>query len=214
MKKNIFKMPQFWLATLLTVIPVVIGLFFYNRIPAELPIHFDTAFRPDSYGPKALVIFGFPCFFVVINAIVWFAVFNDPKGKNINRPLVLIATWMIPIIGCFSEFAILMYGLGVHFNFVTLLPGIMGIIFIVIGNYLPKCRQNYVAGFRTPWALNNKENWRKTNRLAGYLMVVIGFLLILCSFFFSQIFYLFVLFILLLAIIPYIYSYYLYKKGI
>lgn len=211
MKKNIFKMPQFWLATALTVLPTVFEIIVYNKLPAEMAIHYDINFNPDGYGPKELVVFGFPLLFVVLNTIVWFALNNDPKGKNINRPLLLFGTWIIPVLSCFMQFVLIMNALGAKFNFVTLLPAFIGIIFIILGNYLPKCKQNYVAGFRTPWTLNNKENWRKTNRLAGYLMVIAGFLMVLCSFF-GQFFYIVIIIILLTGIIPYGYSYYLYRK--
>ena len=55
----------------------------------------------------------------------------------------------------------------------------MGITYIIIGNYLPKTRQNYTIGFKLPWTYANEENWNKTNRLSGVINIVIGILIII-----------------------------------
>ena len=54
-------------------------------------------------------------------------------------------------------------------------------MFIIIGNYLPKARQNYTIGIKIPWTLANEENWNRTHRLAGYLWMICGILMILIS---------------------------------
>jgi uncharacterized membrane protein len=56
---------------------------------------------------------------------------------------------------------------------------LIGLLFIIIGNYLPKARQNYTIGIRIPWTLANEENWNRTHRLAGYLWMICGVLMIL-----------------------------------
>lgn len=58
---------------------------------------------------------------------------------------------------------------------------LMGILFILIGNYMPKTRQNYTIGIKVPWALDNEENWNRTHRLAGYLWVAGGIILVILS---------------------------------
>ena len=56
---------------------------------------------------------------------------------------------------------------------------LLGVLFIFAGNYLPKSRQNYTVGIRIPWTLDNEENWNKTHRLAGYLWVAGGIVMLL-----------------------------------
>lgn len=58
----------------------------------------------------------------------------------------------------------------------------MGAVMIVIGNYLPKTRRNYIIGIRLPWTLENDENWSKTHLLAGKIWVLGGLLLFLNAF--------------------------------
>ena len=84
-------------------------------------------------------------------------------------------------------------------------------IFVILGNYLPKCRQNFTMGYRLPWTLNDEDNWNKTNRLAGYVMVLGGILIIIMSFF-DLAFWAVILFVGAILIIPSVYSFLLYRK--
>ncbi|NLN59048.1 MAG: SdpI family protein, partial [Gammaproteobacteria bacterium] len=96
----------------------------------------------------------------------------------------------------------------------VIVPVLVGVIFIIIGNYLPKTKQNPVAGVRLPWAMESAENWRRTSRFSGYLFIIGGFVMILNAFF--ALFWIPVFFGILIAMIagPVIYSYHLHKKGI
>lgn len=55
---------------------------------------------------------------------------------------------------------------------------LVGAVFIIVGNYLPKNKQNYSVGIKLPWTLDDEENWNKTNRLSGYLFIISGFVFI------------------------------------
>ena len=55
---------------------------------------------------------------------------------------------------------------------------ILGIVFVLIGNYFPKCRRNYTTGIKTPWALDSDENWRKTHHMAASLWIAAGLVMI------------------------------------
>ena len=56
---------------------------------------------------------------------------------------------------------------------------LVGILFLVIGNYLPQCKPNYFIGIRTPWTLSNEEVWRKTHRFSRKVFIVLG--IIMCG---------------------------------
>lgn len=95
---------------------------------------------------------------------------------------------------------------------------LVGIVFVLVGNYLPKSRQNYVMGIKLPWTLNDTENWNKTNRLAGYLYIIGGIGLGLSSWFmpFSGVAQVWVMVTVVVAVmaVPFIYSYILYKQKL
>ena len=88
-------------------------------------------------------------------------------------------------------------------------------MFIIIGNYLPKARQNYTIGIKIPWTLANEENWNRTHRLAGYLWMICGILMIIISLTrFVPTEWLVGIF-LIMVLIPCIYSYWMHaKKGL
>ena len=88
----------------------------------------------------------------------------------------------------------------------------MGVVMIVIGNYLPKTRRNYIIGIRLPWTLENDENWSKTHRLAGKIWVLGGLLLFLNAFVQLYVYWVFFLTFFLVVLIPSIYSYQLSKS--
>ena len=55
---------------------------------------------------------------------------------------------------------------------------VLGALFVGVGNYLPRMRQNYTFGVRTPWALADETNWKRTQRVGGISFMVLGVLLV------------------------------------
>lgn len=104
-------------------------------------------------------------------------------------------------------------GLGYDIPIADIVPALVGLLLIVVGNYLPKSKQNYTVGIKIPWTLNNETNWNKTHRLAGYVWIIGGLLMFANSF--LKILWLPVFIIIISAMIffPLVYSYILYKKG-
>ena len=88
----------------------------------------------------------------------------------------------------------------------------LGCMFLVIGNYMPKMKQSYTLGIKLPWTLNSEENWYRTHRLGGYTFMSGGVISIIVAF--LQVFWVVFVAILVATIIPMVYSYMLYKKGI
>ena len=91
------------------------------------------------------------------------------------------------------------------------MPLFMGALFVIIGNYMPKCKQSYTIGIKIPWTLNDEENWNKTHRMAGFLWVI-GGVVIMATAFLGTFQLLFVV-LIPMVIIPFVYSYLLYKKN-
>lgn len=77
------------------------------------------------------------------------------------------------------------FGLPVRIE--QVIPWGVGILFVVIGNYMPQLRPNYFMGIRTPWALENEHVWKKTHSMGGIVFCLMGLLLIAAGFFSSEI---------------------------
>lgn len=204
----------FMISVVACFIPIILGLLFYNQLPEQMPIHWNTAGEVDDYTSKIFALFGLPMILLVFHmALVW-VTDKDPKYMNIPKVMYVIIYFLIPIISTicvgFSINTALPNGLDINIS--STLPLVLGIIFLFVGNYLPKCKQSYTVGIKTPWALHDEENWNKTHRLAGFLWIIGGILIIICSLFFSTMVNPFFVIILAMTVIPYVYSYLIYKK--
>jgi uncharacterized membrane protein len=51
---------------------------------------------------------------------------------------------------------------------------VAGSLMLVLGNLLPQVRRNWFLGIRTPWTLSSELAWQRTHRLAGWLFVASG----------------------------------------
>lgn len=80
------------------------------------------------------------------------------------------------------HYIIIVSALGYQINVGNIILTAFGILFIIIGNYLPRLKQNAIAGIRLPWTLKDEDTWRVTHRTGGYCTLVMGILLVLLSF--------------------------------
>lgn len=196
--------------SLVTLLPILIGLLLWKQLPDQVPTHFDFSGKVDDYSDKTFAVFFLPLFLLVIHLFVVWMVSKDPKSARLGKMAALVY-WIVPAISLFVQcmvfFAAAGSGHGMTFN----VNVFMGLFFLVIGNYLPKIRQNYTVGIRVPWTLNNEMNWNKTHRLAGKIWVTGGILFLLLGMLgITNPFPVFGLLIILI-LIPMVYSYCLYK---
>lgn len=171
------------LTSLLVLLPLVAGLLLWNRLPAQLPMHWNAAGEIDGWGSRWMVVCAEPLFLLVLHWVCVVACFIDPKNKGQNRKALSLVLWICPAVSLLAGFMTLSTALGVELlDINTLMLLFLGILFIVIGNYLPKCRQNYTIGIRVMWALEDEENWTATHRFASRLWVGCGVVILLLAF--------------------------------
>ena len=163
-------------ASIVTILPILIGVLFWDRLPDVMVTHFGIDNQANGFSSKAIAVFGLP---LLCLAILWVgAVFtaHDPKKQNISPKLFSLGLWVIPIVSCLAAATIYTVNLG-HTADVSYVGGLfVGLLLTVVGNYVPKARQNYTIGIKLPWTLANEENWNRTHRFAGYLWVAGGIL--------------------------------------
>lgn len=149
---------------------------------------------------------------LVLHIFCAFMTFKDPKKSNIPDIGLRIVLMICPLICLMVTLLIITYSLGYRFDMTFIMNIVIGFIFIILGNYLPKIKRNYTIGIRTSWALNSDENWSRTHRFSGYVFVLSGMLYII----FSMLGYMFIGLgiILISSLLCFGYSYSLYRKGI
>ena len=197
--------------SILILLPSLVCCVFWNQLPEEIPTHFNLLGQADGYNHKMSAIFGLPILMLLMHWLLLFIMIKDPKSSNISSKIQLLIYWIIPFVSCLSMISIFGESLGYSMMSGLLAQIFMGVVMIVIGNYLPKTHRNYIIGIRLPWTLENDENWRKTHRLAGKIWVLGGLLLFLNSFVQLYVYWVFFLTLFFVVIIPSVYSYQLSK---
>ena len=200
------------LTTLITLVPILIGLILSSKLPEAIPTHFDMNGTPDRYSSKYFTIFGLPLILAVLHLITLFGVLHDPKKTDIGDKMLSLIFYICPVISVIVNTIIYTFALGYPVNTSRVVMLLIGILFIALGNYLTKIHQNYTVGIKLPWTLNSRENWNKTHRFASKLFIIGGFIILLNTIFTSIALLIAVL--VLISLIPCIYSFMLYQKGI
>ena len=169
------------IASIVTVLPIFIGIYFWNSLPDVMVTHFGIDSQGNGYSSKFIGVFGIP---LLCLAVLWLGAVvmaNEPKKKNISPKMFSLGLWIAPIVSLIGAATIYPVNLGYTVDIAFIAELFMGVIFIVIGNYLPKARQNYTIGIKIPWTLANEENWNRTHRLAGYLWMAGGIIMVVLT---------------------------------
>ena len=201
------------LTTLVLLLPMVAGLILWNRLPEQIPTHWGMDGQVDGWSGKAFGVFGLPLILLGVHWLCALATFfGDPKKQNHADKVLHLVLWIIPVMSILLHSFVYAAALGVEVNVDLIMPVFMGLLFVIIGNYLPKCKQNYTIGIKIPWTLNSEENWNKTHRFAGILWVIGGFAIMVTGFFGG--FWVLLPIILLMSFAPMVYSFLLFRKSI
>ena len=199
------------LTSVVMLIPILIGVLLWERLPEQVATHFDFEGNPNGWTSKEFTVFGIPLFLLVCQWIAAAVTLSDPKHKNLSEKVFRMILWIVPMASLLLAIVCYGYELGYETSDRTIAFATMGVLFIVIGNYLPKCRQNYTIGIKIPWTLHDEENWNHTHRMAGYLWIL-GGLLILANIFLKWD-WLFPIVLVVSVLVPTIYSYLYYRKN-
>lgn len=170
------------ITSLLTLLPIPIGLLLWNRFPETIAIHYGITGQADGFSSVPYAVFVPPLLILAVHWLCILATALDKSNKERNQKLQSIVLWIIPLISNLCSGCMFALALGWEFSPVvwTLVP--MGILFTVIGNYLPKTRMNATMGIKIYWTYTSEENWNATHRIAGKLWVIGGILMLFCSF--------------------------------
>lgn len=198
------------LTSLLVLIPVIVGLLLWNKLPERMPIHFNAAGEADNWGSKSFAVFGLPLILFIAHLVGGYTTLTDPKKQNISDKMFLLVLLIIPFVSVFCFILTYATALGIEFSINMLGNLFLGIVFIVVGNYLPKSRQNYSVGIKIPWTLSDTENWNKTHRIGGITWLLCGIVLVINAF--MDITWIIPLTIFIATLIPVLYSFLLYKQ--
>ena len=200
------------ITSIIILLPILAGVILWDQLPEQIPNHWNMAGEVDSYSSKAFAVFGMPLIMLAIQWLAIFATNSDPKRQNHQSKILHLVFWLIPVLNIVLSAVTYTAAMGKEVKVEVISPILVGLLFVVIGNYLPKCKQNYTIGIKIPWTLNSEANWNKTHRLAGWLWVVCGIAVVLAGFF--GLLWIVIAVLPIMVLVPFVYSYILHRNEI
>lgn len=200
-------------SSILILLPVVFGLVFWAKLPEQMPTHWGIDGTVDGWSSRPFAVFGLPALLLLLHWVCIFFTGKDPKNKGQNGKVFTLVLWTTPIISLFTGGMMYAAALGKEVQPSGFTALLLGCIFLAVGNYLPKCKQNHTIGIKVKWTLENEENWNATHRFGGKVWVIGSFLVLACAFLPDPAIIPATLSIIpMLVLLPFAYSYRYHKK--
>jgi uncharacterized membrane protein len=208
----------------LSALPLVAAVLLLPLFPDQIPAHYGLDGVVDRWGSKYEILItpistlGVAALLIAIQkASQRMKSYNPQNEKSFAVSLIafLLLFWVLNIYIFYTSYTKTEDIMQTGMDMMRLLAVIMGIVFILIGNVLPKCKQNMLIGIRTKWTLENEQVWYKTHRMGGVLFVAAGCAVIVLNLFLFQSFASLICLLAALAVLTAacaIYSAALYKK--
>ena len=169
------------LTSLLTLLPILVGLILWDKMPEKFATHWGMDGQADGWSSLPFAVFSPP---IIMLAVQWLCIWvtaKDPGNKDRNHKPLAIVLWIIPVISnlcCGMMYAL---ALGADLDILKVMVAAIGLMFVIIGNYLPKCKMNSTLGIKISWAYTSEENWNATHRFGGKVWLIGGLLIMLCG---------------------------------
>ena len=192
------------LTSLIILLPMLAGILLWGQLPEKMAIHWDANGEANGWASRPVAVFGLPLFLLAIHFICAWGTDLDKRNRNQNEKIKQITLWIAPAVSLLGNSSTYAAAMGQEMDIVRYATLFMGLVFLMIGNYMPKCKQNYTIGIKLKWTLESEENWYATHRLAGKVWMIGGLGVLICGFF--SILYPLPLLFLVMVLTPVIYS--------
>jgi uncharacterized membrane protein len=200
---------------LLLIASFVLGFYFYAHFPDRVASHWGFGGQPDRYSGKFAGAFAIPFLLTGMYALFLVLPLLDPKSERYQDFAKAYNFFRFAILAVLA--AVFtgsgLYNLGYAVNIGFFVPLVIGLMMIVMGNYMGKIKKNWFVGIRTPWTLSSENVWNKTHRFGGWMFMIFGLLLILTPFLPASFGLAAILIgVFLTAVVTMVYSYLEYQK--
>ena len=154
---------------------IIPGIILWDKLPDQMAIHFDIYNNPDNFSSKAFAVFFLPVLMAFVQASCCFI--NDINAHKHGERVkfTLVTKSIVPSLTVILQLVTLGYNLGWNLNIQKIVAVIVGMVFLLIGNYMPKF--DYIKNYDLDADIS-----RKINRFIGFEMVIMGILFIISAF--------------------------------
>lgn len=197
------------------LLPFLYLAYVWPDLPQRVPMHYNIKGEIDRYGDKSELLI-IPFIMPVLIYIIFLVVPKiDPKNKlqqmgNKFQTIKVLLTTFMSVLALYIIYSTKNASLS-NPNYVLLL---IGVLYVILGNYFKTIKANYFIGIKTPWTLENETVWKDTHKLGGKLWFAGGLLIILGCLILNQKtnFIFFMSITAIITIIPIVYSYVRFKQ--
>ncbi len=173
-----------WLGPLVIAGMLVFLAVTWSHLPARMAVHWNASFQVDRWGSRLgsaglfpVLAFGFWLLIPLLRRI-------DPRREHYERfdaTFWIIVNLLVLMLAA-MEVAVVGFNLGWPVDMQRVVLTMMGLLFVALGNYMPRVRSNWWMGIRTPWTMSSERVWRETHRLGGRTFVLGGVVTIVAAF--------------------------------
>lgn len=211
-KKNKSKLIM---SSILILLPMFLSFLLSGILPDKVIAHLNINGAADAYLNSKIFFIVIPLILLAFHWLCFILYYYLNKNNEQNNKITEMIYWIIPVISLSVNSIVFVTTLGFTSKVFAFVLILIGLSFIIVGNYMPKTTRNAFIGIKIKWALMNDENWNATHRFAGKVWVIVGFL---CFFGIllpeSALPFIMIAIILVSISLPVIYSYLFYKKQL
>lgn len=201
------------LTTLLVLLPIPVGLYFWNALPDPMATHFGSDGTANGYSSKGFAVFGIPLLLAAIQLICIHATAMSRRLREQNEQMQRVVLWIVPVVSLFACGMVYRFNLVGPEDVTVPMMALFGGMFVILGNLMPKIRQNAFVGIRLPWTVwGSEEVWHKTHRFSGKLWVVCGLLLLADAFLGIARVQVSICLLAAVGLVPVVYSFVVYRR--
>ncbi len=203
------------ISSIVILLPMLAGLLCKDILGDTIAIHWGISGEADGFASPTVAFVVLPLVFLAIHWGCMILTSVIDKGEEQSAKIQGLIFWIIPTMSIVSFGMMLANALGYTLGAGALVYVVIGVMFIVIGNYLPKTTRSRTMGIKIKWTMANDENWAATHRFGGRVWVIVGFVCVLATPIPMTAFPFIMFAVIALAVLsPVIYSYKFYRKQI
>lgn len=169
------------LTIILILLPMVVGVALWDKLPLQMVTHWGMNNEPNGWMSRPMVVFGLPIICAALQVLATIATDKDKRKENLHRKSVAMVLWIIPVVCWVCSAVTYGYVFYEKINVGLICCLLVGLLFIALGNQLPRQQQNHVFGIRTPLTLSDEDVWRASHRFGGWVMTLGGVVIVVCA---------------------------------
>lgn len=169
------------LTTILILLPMVVGVVLWDKLPLQMVTHWGMNNEPNGWMSRPMAVFCLPLICAALQVLAIIATEKDKRKENLHRKSLALVLWIVPVITWVCSAVTYGYVFYEKINVGLICCLLVGLLFIAMGNQMPRQMQNHIFGIRTKLTLSDEDVWRASHRFGGWLLTIGGVVTILCA---------------------------------